>query len=217
MKKLILATSILILPALASAQYNNSRAQSWDFSVGAIYQGGASSKGDGGSTFEVRDNWGFGFNVGYHFNNRFALGADFDFLRPGYTATIVNVDNPSEIRVIDHRASQFNGRLKATLNLMDGPLVPFVEAGFGWSYIDSNVASGPPVTGCWWHPWWGYICSNYYNTFSGTESSYGGGLGLRYELRGNAFVRASYNYWILNVGDTEPDLDGFRIEYGWRF
>lgn len=216
MRSLLIMTFLLV-PALASAQFNNSRAQSWDFSVAALYQAGNTSNGEGGSSFNTRNTWGFGFNVGYNFNDNFAIGADFDFLSPGYTATMVNENDPTDKRVIDHTASQFNGRLKAILNLMDGPLVPYVEAGFGWTYIDSNVADGPPTTGCWWHPWWGYICSNFYSTFSSTETSYGGALGVRYELRGNSFLKLSYNYWKIQAGTTDPTAESLRLDYGWRF
>lgn len=97
--------------------------------------------------------------------------------------------------------------------------MPFVEDGIGWSYIDSNVASGPPQGICWWHPWWGYICELFVDTLSSTEFSYGGALGFRYELVGNSFVKASYNYWLLDTGGprVDPILETFRIEYGWRF
>jgi hypothetical protein len=133
--------------------------------------------------------------------------------------TLVSEDDPNDTTRIKHTASQFNGRLKATLNLLDGPFVPFVEVGYGWTYVDSNVADGPPQTGCWWHPWWGYICQNYYSTFSGTETSYGGALGLRYELRGQSFIKASYSLWQLNAGGSqaEPQMESLRLEYGWLF
>lgn len=217
MRKILFTALILTLPGLAAAQTD--RSGSWDFSIGGVYQYGDSAGGEMGSSLTTDNTWGFGFYTGYHINNRFQIGADFDFLRPGYNLTMVSEDDPSDSQNIRHTASQFNGRLKATLNLMDGPFVPFVEVGYGWTYIDSNVADGPPQTGCWWHPWWGYICQNYYSTFSGTESSYGGALGIRYELRGNAFLKASYSVWKLNAGgdQAEPQMETLRLEYGWRF
>jgi opacity protein-like surface antigen len=217
MRKILITALILTLPGLAAAQ--NDRAGSWDFSIGGIYQNGDGATGAEGSSMSIDNTWGFGFYTGYHINNRFQIGADFDFLRPGYDLTMVSEDDPNDTQRIRHTASQFNGRLKATLNLLDGPFVPFVEVGYGWTYVDSNVADGPPQTGCWWHPWWGYICQNYYSTFSGTETSYGGALGLRYELRGNAFIKASYSLWKLNAGgdQAEPEMESVRLEYGWRF
>lgn len=37
-----------------------------------------------------------------------------------------------------------NGRVQ-TWDFSDGSLVPYIEAGIGWSFIDSNVASGPQL------------------------------------------------------------------------
>lgn len=222
MRGIIIATLLLAAPALTMAQQfgrTPGRGQSWEFSVGGIYQSGDSSNSTGGSSLEVDSEIGLAFNVGYNFTNKLSLNADFDFLRPDFTAIIANENDPTDTRRIDHSMSQFNGRIKGTWNMLDGPFTPYAEIGFGWTYVDSNVASGPPVTGCWWHPWWGYICSNFYNTFSGTNTSYGGALGLRYEFPGQSFLKASYSLWELDTGsDTaDPRLDSFKVEYGWRF
>jgi opacity protein-like surface antigen len=224
MRNCLLAILIFSLPAISTAQgYGSGRAQSWDFSLGAIYQQGDVASGDGGSSLDVDNAWGIGFSVGYNLTNRINISGDFDFLRPDYTAIVVTEPNPPDGSMdttrIDHRLSQFNGRLKGTYYFTDGPFVPFVEAGIGWSYIDSNVASGPPQGFCWWHPWWGYICESFVDTFSSTEFSYGGALGFRYEMVGNTFIKASYNYWLLDTGGprADPTLESVRIEYGWRF
>ena len=222
MRTLLITTLLLATPALSMAQQfgrSPGRAQSWDFSIGGIYQYGDSAAGSGGSFLEVSNELGLAFNVGYNFTNKLSLNADFDFIRPDFTAIIANENDPNDTIRIDHTMSQFNGRIKGTLNFMDGPFTPYVDLGFGWTYVDSNVASGPPITGCWWHPWWGYICSNFYNTFSGTETSYGGALGLRYELAGGSFLKASYSLWTLKTGgdSADPQLDSWRLEYGWRF
>ena len=226
MHKFFLTIVFLVAPAISMAQgYGSGRAQSWDFAIGGIYQSGDSSAGQGGSSLDVDNALGLGFNIGYNINNHFNISADFDFLRPDYKAVVVTEPNPNpgnlppETTTINHRLSQFNGRLKGTFYFTDGPLVPYVEAGFGWTYIDSNVASGPPQGFCWWHPWWGYICDSFVNTFSSTETTYGGALGLRYEMAGNSFIKASYNLWKLDTGSerVEPQLESFRLEYGWRF
>lgn len=208
---------LLALPGLAAAQAN--RAGTWDFTIGAIYQDGDQSGADMGSSLKVDGDLGLGINIAYNVNDYLAIGLDLDYLSPDFDLSMTDENDPNNVTRIQHTASQFNTRLKATLNLAEGPLVPYVEAGFGWTYLDSNVADGPPVTGCWWHPWWGYICSGYYNTFSGTETTWGGGAGLRYEIAGGTFIKASANYWILETsgGKPEPELASFRLEYGWSF
>jgi hypothetical protein len=141
-------------------------------------------------------------------------------LRPDYTAVLVSDGVfPPETSVIDHEFSQFNGRIKGVFNFSEGPLTPYVEGGFGWSYFDSNVADGPPQTGCWWHPYWGYICNNYYSTFTETSFSYGGAVGLRYQMPGGTFLKGSYNVWDLDsLGEaSDSTISSFKVEFGWSF
>ncbi len=220
MRNILIGTLIFMIPAISAGQGQGSgRAQDWDFSVAGIYQRPDIASGQSGSSLDVDDAWGLGFNLGYNFSNRLSVSADIDFLRPDYKATLVDENYPGNTTTVNHSMSQFNGRLKGTFNFTDGPFVPYIEAGFGWTYIDSNLADGPPITGCWWHPWWGYICSNYYSTFSKTYTSYGAGIGLLYEMVGNSFIKASYNYWTLDTGSqsADPALETLQIEYGWRF
>lgn len=129
------------------------------------------------------------------------------------------IDDQGVTTVIDHEFSQFNGRIKGTWYMTDGPLTPYLEAGFGWTFVDSNVADGPPLVGCWWHPWWGYICDGYYNTFHETSFSYGGAIGLRYQLRGGTMLKLNYNTYEIDGSGEAPDptLSAFRLEVAWGF
>ena len=217
MYKAVFTLLVLAAPALVNAQGN--RAGSWEWSFAGIYQDSSSSDGSGGSSLSVDSELGLGFGFNYNFNNRFALGADLEWLKPDYTAVIVLDEVPPQTETIRHELSQFNGRIKGTWNMMEGPLTPYLEAGIGWTYVDSNVADGPPQTGCWWHPWWGYICSNFWDTYDSTEFSYGGALGLRYILRGGTMVKLSVNHYELDTGGdrTNPTLNAARLEFGWTF
>jgi hypothetical protein len=213
-----LAVLFFALPGISLAQ-GSGRAQTWEFAVGGLYQDSESANGAGGSSFEMDSALGLAFNIGYNLTSKFSLSADFDFLEPDYTAILADENNPLNTQTIRHTLSQFIGRFKGTLNLMEGPFSPFVEVGAGWAFLDSNVADGPPVTGCYWHPYWGYICSNYYDTISETEMTYGGAVGFRFEFAGGSFVKANYSIYEVDVsGDgADPQLATARLEYGWRF
>jgi len=150
--RVLVVVLFALAPALSSAQ----SAQSWDFSIGAIYQDSLSVGGEGGpetptpdtSSLSVKSELGFTANFTYNINEHFAVGLDIDYLKPDYTAILVSED-PADADVrIDHSLTQWNGRLKGTWNITEGPLVPYVDFGYGWTNIDSNVADGPPVTGC---------------------------------------------------------------------
>ena len=218
MYRYIIAILIIAIPAISDAQMK--RARTWEWSVAALYQESKDMSGDNGSSLRIDGAGGLGFNISYNLTNKFAVGVDLDWLRPDYRAELVNDDVfPIETAVIDHEFSQFNGRIKGVFNFSEGPLTPYVEGGFGWSYFDSNVADGPPITGCWWHPYWGYICQNYYSTFTETSFSYGAGVGLRYQMRGGTFLKGSYNVWDLDsLGQaSDSTISSFKVEFGWSF
>jgi len=208
---------LIALPCVSAAQSN--RSESWEWSASAIFQDSKSIGGEGSSSLDMKSDTGFGINIAYNLSSKLAVGMDFEFLKPKYTAVLVDENGVLDDIVINHSISQFNGRLKGSFNFIDGPFTPFVEAGLGWSYFDSNVADGPPTTGCWWHPWWGYICESYYSTFSDTLFSYGAGAGLRYEFIGGLFIKASYNYWEMDgLGKANDSaFEAGRIEFGGMF
>jgi opacity protein-like surface antigen len=214
MRRLTAILVVMLLPALASAQGFRNQ---WEWSIAGIYQESESNGTVGGSGLDIDSDVGLGFSFNYLFNEKFMVGADLEWLSPDYKATLLN--DQGETTIIDHKFSQFNGRIKATYNFSDGPFTPYVEGGFGWTYVDSNVADGPPITGCWWHPWYGYICNGYYNTFTETSFSYGGALGLRYKLRGGTIIKLSYNNWEIDGSGEAPDptLNAVRLEFAWGF
>lgn len=217
MRNLAVAIFLIALPCISAAQSN--RGQNWEVSASAIFQESKNINGEGGSSVDIKSDTGFGVNFAYNFSSKLALGVDLEFLKPKYSAVLIDENGVEDPIVIDHKFSQFNGRIKGTFNFIDGPFTPFVEGGLGWSYFDSNVADGPPTTGCWWHPWWGYICSSYFSTFSDTLFSYGVGAGLRYEFVGGLFVKASYNYWEMDGMGSASDssFEAGRIEIGGLF
>ncbi len=49
--------------------------------------------------------------------------------------------------------------------------------------------------------------------------TFGGALGVRYELRGGSFLNLSYDYWEIDAGGdrANPSLTNWRLTYGWRF
>lgn len=186
----------------------------WSFAV--IAQDSESAGSAGGSVVDVDSAIGLGFGFGYFVGDRFSIGADIEWLSPDYRATLV--DENGNTSTFDHELSQFNFRFKGSYYFLDGPFTPYVELGAGWTYVDSNVADGPPLVGCWWHPWYGYICEGFYNTFDETSFTYGSALGLSYRLRGGTTLRLSYNTYGLDSDDApEPTLNAFRFEVAWGF
>jgi len=222
---LILAT--LSSPSWAQGAFRfgpDERAGEWNVALQAVYLAKEGVSGEQGTGLDISDDWGFGFMFGYNFNNYLALGFEMSFLDPRYTYTYLPDDDgdPStpptgDPETISHKASVFNGIFRGTYNILSGPITPFVDVNLGWRYIDSNVASSPPVTGCWWDPWWGYVCRSFWNTYDDTSFIYGAGLGLRWDINRDMFLRGSWSWNKGDAGASDPTLEMGRIEIGWRY
>ena len=188
----------LILAVLhAGPSVAGERANTWEFSAGLFGTSSEESNGRNGASLDVDSAVGFAFGIGYNFTEKFAVLFNGGYVEPDYEATY----NTDEVWLF-----------------MDGPFTPFVTGGFGGTYADSNVSGGPPVTGCWWDPWWGYICQDFFDTYDDTLFSYGIGAGLRYDFENSLFVRGSINRtWADGNGDgADPEFDSWRLEVGWK-
>ena len=211
--------AILLLPLMSfSAMAQGDRAKSWDVGVQVSNIGSQTLDGTMGSFINIDSEFGFGFWGTYNFSNRLGLGFDFNWTQPRYTARFVPENGTTPIDV-NHRMDLFTFQGKGVFNLLEGPVTPYVEAGFGWTRVDSNVASTPPTTGCWWDPWWGYICSSFYSTYGDTVTSYSGAVGLRWDINRYYTMRAAYGLLVLDTrsGAADAELDMWRLEFGWRF
>jgi opacity protein-like surface antigen len=204
--------------AVSQGAFRDDRAGEWNLSLQAVYLGSKSSSGSNGSSINVQDDWGLGFMVGYNFTNHLALGFEMNFLEPRYDYTFVLDEPDSTPQTISEKLTMFNGLLTGTYNVLEGPVTPFVDLSLGLTNLDSNVADGPPTTGCWWDYWWGYVCRSWWSTYSDTSFSYGGALGIRWDINSAIFLRASYNLLRIDTGSSssDPTLDMGRIEIGWR-
>jgi opacity protein-like surface antigen len=109
----------------------------------------------------------------------------------------------------------YNSQFNFVYHFMTEQFTPFVQAGLGWSYIDSNIADGPPGAICWWDPWWGYICEGYQDTYNDTRFSYNVAVGVRYELDNSMFFRASYQQnWVTLSNSDDLSLGMVHLEIG---
>ncbi len=210
----VVAATLLAGNVVASDRGNN-----WEATIQLIGTASDSSDGENGSSVDFDSATGWAFGITYNFNEHLSLGFDGSFVKPKYTAVIVPDDDDEDPFSIDHKATIFNGAVNGTYNIMKGNFTPYVQLGLGWTNVDSNVADGPPSTGCWWDPWWGYVCANFYSTYNDTSFSWNAGLGLRYEFQNRMFLKGSVNRIFLdsNQDSADPKLDMWKIELGWMF
>jgi opacity protein-like surface antigen len=120
MQKVLIALLLIGMSFTAHAQRDKSR--TWEWSIAGLYQDSKNMGSESGSSLQVDNALGIGFNVGYNWTDHFTLGFDFDFMQPDYRAVLVDdTVQPAVTTEINHELSQFNGRLKATYNFLEGP------------------------------------------------------------------------------------------------
>ena len=219
----VLATVVgMAVWAPRTAAADSQRALRWQFSVPVTFVSGTTFDAQEGTNFKLNDDVGWGFGFGYNLNQHFMVGADFTWLSANYTAHM-SVDNNGDQRpdtTVDAAGTLDVGnfQLVGQYNIMKGRFSPFLRANFGWAWIDSNIPSGPPVGGCWWDPWYGYVCSSSQPTYGSTRFAYGVAGGLRGELTDRFYLEASYNViWLETSNSGTPSFDGVRVAAGWTF
>ena len=190
----------------------------WEFSLGTFYQLGTGVDVENGSTIDIDDDFGFALGGGYNLSDKLATSFGLQWAGVGYNAEVIDDDG-----VTSHISGSYDQlALSANLilNLTQGPLTPYVGAGVGWTWIDTNIPNGPPVGGCWWDPWYGYVCYSSYPTETVSTFSYQVLLGLRYELNNDkTFLRLGYtSQWMdfSNASGT-PRFDVIVLDIGWMF
>ena len=199
----------------ASTQAQTARGENWEATIDILYSSSESANGDHESSVDVDSAVGLGLGLAYNFNSKLAVGFEFSWVEPDYDLVLDTEDNG--LVSIDHDMSVYTSQFNGVWNFIDGPLTPYVQVGLGWTYVDSNVADGPPSTGCWWDPWWGYVCYSDYDSYDDTSFSWGYGAGMRWELSRTMFVKGSVNRVEIDGGSVDITFDSARLELGWMF
>ena len=198
--KLTVAMTAVMLgwSAAASAQGSFSRAGSWDLYIGPQYVESKTLHFDGGARAELEDSASLLFGFGYHPNRALCFDFMFSSASADYVGIARNAAGDERRFVSDMTSSSFS--LGATYYILPTKLTPFVSAIIGYTYIDSGVENGEYYDSCWWDPWYGYYCSPYADTYSSSDFSYGGAVGLRYDFDNHFFLKGT-------VGVTDVDMN----------
>jgi opacity protein-like surface antigen len=223
-KRLVILLVLLMLSSSVHAQRFNQgkindglRDRNWEVSVLTQYQTGNSQDYEQGSSIDIDSSLGWGFGFGWNWTEKWHLSYRFSLNKPDYSATIVPdpEENPDAMpQTLDYTMSKYSHQFNVTYHFLRGPLTPYVQAGVGWTKLDSNVPDQPPQTGCWWDPWWGYICSTTWSTYSTSEFTYNVGLGVRWDINGALFVRGAYNRQFISIDNGDLNFDTITLEGG---
>ena len=150
--------------AAAPAVNAQSRAGSWETELGVIFQNSSDADFEGGTSADFDSDVSWLFGVSYHYTDQLQFGGTLSFGTTDYDADIaadVNGDEQPEGFVSVSGDLEFLTLMgNATYNFLPGQFSPFVTGAIGWSWVDTNIATEPPQAGCWWDPWWGYVCTH---------------------------------------------------------
>jgi len=206
------ALSCCALSGVAAAQ---SRDTGWEFGADVTYQ---TSKDVDLDTTDVAfdDDIGLSLYAGYRMNSKIEFQFGLDWSTIDYVANFPGINPGTEISV-DTEMEAFTPFARANFNFIDGPITPYVSAGIGWSFIDTNIPDAPPQTGCWWDPWWGYICDTFQSTHSTDAFTYDVGLGVRWDLSPGYSMRLGYEKHWYDADEGSPDFDRFRLGIVFRY
>lgn len=211
---------VLLAAALdAAAQEPARRAGRSEWSLSPYVVGSNSYDFDGGAT--ARNDGGAGIALAYarNLNDYFAVGMEVALASFDYRATIApaagNANPPVDsIGTMDLGSLRITG----TWNLLARSVTPFITGNLGVTYVDTNIASGPPVSACWVYPYWGTICGAAVPTHTMTRFSYGAGIGLRVDLpREQGFVRGQVAGEWIDFSGGRVGYPTFRADFGLKF
>ena len=207
---------LLFAPVVAMSQSNRERDWEAGFHVGNYSS--LSLAGFGGALMQVENSLGYGFSGAYNFTDQLALGLDASWRSPKYRATFVP-DGPGATRFVNATMDVARIHFKGIYYFLDSRLTPFIEVGYGWTRIDSNILDRPPITGCWWDPWWGYICDTTFSTYVETKSTYGGAIGIRWDSRSDIAIRGSFGSLNIDRGQgvDNSSVNTTQVDVIWRF
>jgi opacity protein-like surface antigen len=193
------------------------RAGNWEFFLPLIYSNNFTIKGESGSKVDVNDDWAFGFGFGYNITDHLKVDGIFSWAYRSYNATTVD-SNGNVGRQYSNYMDSTTISANGTYYFLSGKIQPFVSAGIGWTFVDTNIQSGAGSTSCWWDPWYGYICSSYVPTKTEDDLSYTAGLGVRFDVnRQFSMSLGYYRMWLdINKAATMPEFDNYRLDFIFR-
>ena len=217
--QLIVAFAVATLAVQAQAQLTD-RAGKWETTLQLRYTDSTDIQGSTGSRATIDSDYGFGFGFAYNFNDHLSLGADFAWSQPDYKATVTPAaGNGNAAYTVSGTLETFSTHAVVTWNLLARAVTPFVSAGVGGTWVDTNIPNGPPINVCWWDPWWGYYCGPAYGTHTDTYFSYNAAVGIRWDSKDAWFVRGLVGEQWLDVGGAvgTPSTTQYRFDLGFRF
>ncbi len=213
-----LAVLLVFFSAQAVAQ---SRADTNEWSLDLFIVGPKHYASDGGAAARNDGGGGIGLTLAHNLSDYFAVGLDATLSEFGYRASVApGAGNAAAGFQSEGSMETAALRAHVTWNLLARPVTPFLTAGAGVVFLDSNLDSDPPASACWIYPWHGEVCSDKAPKSNLARFTYGVGAGVRFELpRELGFIRAFAGGEWIHVPEALSPVGyvQFRADFGLRF
>ena len=197
----------------------------WEFRIGPVFQESKNLSFDGGSSADIKSTTGIKIGAGYYVSDQLIIGGNFGYGQSDFNGKVQG--NSSSTPGLPPSTSQIEGghvdfstlMFDATYLFLQGPFKPFGKVGLGWNWVNTNIASGPPQTGCWWDPWWGYVCSGYQPTHGSSSFAYQVGAGVQANFSRSFAIDLDYQYTWIDLKNTSstPGFGAIELLFVWRF
>jgi opacity protein-like surface antigen len=211
MKLRHLASLAILLFASSAAQAD--REPGWEFGGEVLYQFGDDIDFEGGSLADLDDDVGLALVFAYRFNNRLDLQFSLDWNTIDYNIDVESADTGGIGFSAEGDLESFTPRVALNFNILEGDFTPYITGGVGWAFIDTNIPDERAQSGCYWDPWWGYVCGTWQSTRSIDELTYSLGVGVRWDISDTITLKMAYEeHWIeLEQADGTPALDQLKF------
>jgi opacity protein-like surface antigen len=218
-KSVILIFLMVSLTSMnVQAAFSDSRVEKWEFYLAPKLTNSKVLQFENGAEADINKRSSLAFGFGYNINAHIELSMEFGSSSANYTSTIIPEDPADSPQQSTQSLYTSSLNLGFTYNILSGPLTPYVTASIGSTYIDSGIFTGNVGTGCWYYPYWGYVCGPIAQTYTTTEINYGGALGLRYDFNRKLYVKGDVGKNYLDFGNSNtPDFTTYRFIFGFMF
>jgi opacity protein-like surface antigen len=216
----LVAALVVALPPAARAQSSGPAAGDWEFALGPSFGMSKTVDFNGGSTADIQSSWGGKFGAYYYLSDHLSLGGSYAYASGDFNATVQpGAGTPGGAQLENGHLYSNSFMFNARYSLLDGPIKPYGLIGIGYNFTNTNIASGPPQVGCWWDPWWGYVCNGYQNTKSTSGFEYQVGAGVQLNFSRGFAVQAGYNEtWIsFHNSSGTPSFGSVDVLFVWRY
>lgn len=190
----------------------------WQARIGANYQPTQDIDFDGGSRVEFNSSTGFLIGLSYALSEHFEVGGNLSYDDRDFEGILAGDETDIRFPV--------RGNVESTGVMFDlsyyfltGRIRPFVSTGAGWNFVDTNIPTAPPQVGCWWNPWYGYICEGFQETKSVDGFAYQAAAGVNVRMNSTLSLSGSYRMnWVdYPKADGTPTFDAIQLILHWAF